>query len=91
MRDLIYEDYLKLFDTWDTSEDIFMLSKLFNISKVSLSIRISKMIIEKVYDFKNHVQIRRLNKNEKNILKFNPSTVFSSIDDYLQFDGIVLK
>lgn len=91
MRDFIYEDYLNLFDTWDTSEDIFILSNLFNISKVSLSIKISNMIIQKVYDFKNHKQIRQLNKNEKNILKFNPSTIFSSIDNYLQFNGIVLK
>ena len=51
MRDFIYEDYLNLFDTWDTSEDIFMLSNLFNISKVSLSIKISDIIIAKVYDF----------------------------------------
>ena len=87
MRDFIYEDYLNLFDTWDTSEDIFMLSN----SKVSLSIKISDIIIAKVYDFKNHKQIRPLNQNEKNILRFNPLTIFSSIDNYLQFSGIVLK
>lgn len=91
MRDFIYEDYLNLFDTWDTSEDIFMLSNLFNISKVSLSIKISDIIIAKVYDFKNHKQIRPLNQNEKNIFRFNPLTIFSSIDNYLQFSGIVLK
>lgn len=89
MREIIYEDYLKIATTDVLSEDAQIVLALLNRSKIDLAWMCASRIIAKVVDHNGNVK-RKLTQVEKQILLMHPACLHN-MDGSLQYNGVIFE
>lgn len=89
MREIIYEDYLKIATTDVLSEDAQIVLALLNRSKIDLAWACASKIIDKIVDDDGNIK-RNLTHTEKNILLRHPACLINR-NGSIQYNGNIFE
>lgn len=89
MREIIYEDYLRIATIDTLSEDAQIVLALLNRSKIDLAWACASKIIDKIVDHSGNVK-RKITQIEKQILLMHPACLHNT-DGSLQYNGNIFE
>lgn len=93
-KEIYYEDFLNLFNSIDSENDLKISEKkalisLFSITKTDIAQKLSKFILFELFD-RNGRQIRKINERETEILKFCRSFI-SEDSNTVNYNSIIIE